>query len=237
MPCPDKRERRSVPAAPANAQKVLHGDRALASVTGLDRRGRREGMIVEVLERRLTRLIGRFTIDAGLSYVVPDDGRIQRNVQIPVDARLDARNGQLVVCEIVIMPDAHRPPIGRVLTVLGDKLTPSLVVEAAIHGHDLPHEFPARVLAEALAVPLTTTEADIAGRVDLRARCRVTIDGETLGFRRCTVCECPQRLSGRSSPSPMIALTVTAHVRTARTSRDLDDFRGFVDADAAGERC
>jgi len=163
---------------PLQMRKVLHGDRALASVTGLDRRGRREGMIVEVLERRLTRLIGRFTVDAGLSYVVPDDERIQRNVQIPVDARLDARNGQLVVCEIVIMPDAHRPPIGRVLTVLGDKLTPSLVVEAAIHGHDLPHEFPQPVLAEALAVPLTTTEADIAGRVDLRAVPLVTIDGE-----------------------------------------------------------
>jgi ribonuclease R len=151
-------------------RQVLHGDRVMASVIGLDRRGRREGMIVEVLERRLTRLIGRFTVEAGLSYVVPDDERIQRNVQIPVDARLDARNGQLVVCEIVHMPDAHRPPIGRVLTVLGDKLTPSLVVEAAIHGHDLPHEFPPPVLAEALAVPLTTTEADIAGRVDLRER-------------------------------------------------------------------
>ncbi|TXI49736.1 MAG: ribonuclease R [Lysobacter sp.] len=164
--------------SPVEMRKVLHGDRVMASVIGLDRRGRREGMIVEVLERRLTRLIGRFTVEAGLSYVVPDDERVQRNVQIPVDARLDARNGQLVVCEIVHMPDAHRPPIGRVLTVLGDKLTPSLVVETAIHGHDLPHEFPQPVLAEALAVPLTVGETEIAGRVDLRGVPLVTIDGE-----------------------------------------------------------
>ena len=77
----------------------MHGDRVLASVTGVDRRGRREGAIVEVLERRLNRLIGRFVIEAGIGYVVPDDRRIQRNVLIPPDAHMDARNGQLVVCE------------------------------------------------------------------------------------------------------------------------------------------
>jgi ribonuclease R len=162
---------------PLEMRKVLHGDRVMASVTGMDRRGRREGAIVEVLERRISRLIGRFTVDSGISYVVPDDARIQRNVQIPVEARMDARNGQLVVCEIVSAPEAYRPPIGRILAVLGDKLTPSLV-EAAIHGHDLPHEFPPAVLAEATAVPLSVTEADLAGRVDIRHLPLVTIDGE-----------------------------------------------------------
>ena len=164
--------------SPVEMRKAMHGDRVLASVTGVDRRGRREGAIVEVLERRLNRLIGRFTVESGISYVVPDDRRIQRNVQIPTDARLGAQHGQLVVCEITTPADAHRPPIGRVLAVLGDALTPSLVVEAAIHGHDLPHEFPPTVQAEAAAVPLDVAPADIASRVDLRALPLVTIDGE-----------------------------------------------------------
>ncbi|TYT25388.1 ribonuclease R [Luteimonas viscosa] len=163
---------------PSEMRKVMHGDRAMASVTGLDRRGRREGAIVEVLERRLNRLIGRFTVDSGISYVVPDDRRIQRNVQVPTDARLGAVHGQLVVCEITTPADDRRPPIGKVLAVLGDALTPSLVVEAAIHGHELPHEFPPEVLAEASAVPLQVDAATAAGRVDLRALPLVTIDGE-----------------------------------------------------------
>lgn len=163
---------------PAEMRKVLHGDRVLASVTGVDRRGRSEGAIVEVLERRLSRLIGRFEAEAGISYVVPDDRRIQRNVQIPPDAREGAKPGQLVVCEIVQPPTAQRPPIGRVLAVLGEKLTPSLVVEAAIHGHDLPHEFPPAVLAEASAVPLQVDAHEAARRLDLRALPLVTIDGE-----------------------------------------------------------
>lgn len=163
---------------PFEMRKAMHGDRVLASVTGVDRRGRREGAIVEVLERRLNRLIGRFTVESGISYVVPDDRRIQRNVQIPPDARLEAQNGQLVVCELVQAPDAKRPPIGRVLTVLGERLTASLAVQAAIHGHELPHEFPQAVLDEAAGVALTVPPELAAQRVDLRSTPLVTIDGE-----------------------------------------------------------
>jgi ribonuclease R len=159
-------------------RKVMHGDRVLASVTGVDRRGRSEGTIVEVLERRLTRLIGRYTEEAGIGYVVPDDKRIQRNVMVPADARNEARNGQLVVVEITTPANTHRPPIGKVLAVLGDKLTASQAVEAAIHGHDIPHEFPPEVLSQATAVPLEVQDADIARRVDLRKIPLVTIDGE-----------------------------------------------------------
>ncbi|MGH8031703.1 MAG: ribonuclease R, partial [Luteimonas sp.] len=163
---------------PYEMRKAMHGDRVLASVTNVDRRGRREGAIVEVLERRLNRLIGRFEVESGISYVVPDDRRVQRNVQIPADARLDAAHGQLVVCEIVQPPSTHRPPIGRVLAVLGDKLTASLAVEAAIHGHEIPHEFPQPVLDEAAAVPVDVDAGAAATRVDLRQLPLLTIDGE-----------------------------------------------------------
>ena len=163
---------------PYEMRKVMHGDRALANVTGIDRRGRREGSIARVLERGVTRLIGRFGFEVGIAYVAPDDKRIQRNVQIPQDATGGARDGQLVVVELTQAPDARRPPIGKVIAVLGDSLTPSLVVEAAIHGHNLPHEFPQEVLDEATSVPLVVEPAMIGDRVDLRSTPLVTIDGE-----------------------------------------------------------
>ncbi|MBD3828727.1 ribonuclease R [Stenotrophomonas sp.] len=163
---------------PYEMRKVMHGDRVLANVTGIDRRGRREGSIARVLERGMTRLIGRFSIEFGISYVVPDDKRVQRNVQIPPDQTGDARDGQLVVCELTQAPDTRRPPIGRIIAVLGDKLTASLIVETAIHGHELPFEFPQEVLNEASAVPLVVEPSMIGGRVDLRSTPLVTIDGE-----------------------------------------------------------
>lgn len=163
---------------PREMRKVFHGDRVLASITGMDRRGRREGSIVEVLERRLTRLVGRYDERLGLGHVTPDDKRVLQDVMIPPAAREGARPGQLVVCEITEPPQPGQPPIGRVLTVLGDRLTPSLVVEAAIHGHGLPHVFPEAVLEQAAQVPLSVPPEVVAERVDLRDLPLVTIDGE-----------------------------------------------------------
>ncbi len=163
---------------PYEMRKVMHGDKVLARVTGIDHRGRREGSIARVLERGMTRLIGRFSIEMGINYVVPDDKRVQRNVQVPPDQTGGARDGQLVVCELTQAPDSRRPPIGRIIAVLGDKLTASLVVETAIHGHELPFEFPQEVLDEAASVPLVVEPAMIGDRVDLRSMPLVTIDGE-----------------------------------------------------------
>ena len=217
---------------PFEMRKVMHGDRVLANVTGIDRRGRREGSIARVLEHRLTRLIGRFGFEAGIAYVAPDDKRVQRNVQIPPDATQGARDGQLVVCELTQPPDARRPPIGRILAVLGDKLTPSLVVEAAIHGHDIPHEFPAQVLAEATAVPLVVEEDMLDGRVDLRAVPLVTIDGEDAkDFDDAVYCE-----ANRTGFRLIVAIADVSHY--VRPGAPLDDeaqkratsvyFPGFV---------
>jgi ribonuclease R len=163
---------------PSELRKALHGDRVLASVTGVDHRGRRQGAIVEVLERRMTRITGRYSERAGIGTVVPDDRRVQTELLIPPEARNGAREGQLVVCEITSPPEPGRPPIGKVLVSLGDKLTPSRVVEMAIHGHNLPHEFPQSALAEAAAVPVDVEASVIAKRVDLRTLPLVTIDGE-----------------------------------------------------------
>ena len=108
---------------PYEMRKAMHGDRVLANVTGIDRSGRREGSIARVLERGISRLIGSFGTEAGISFVVPDDKRLQRNIQVPPDATGGAREGQLVVCELTQPPDARRPPIGRVIAVLTDRLS------------------------------------------------------------------------------------------------------------------
>jgi len=164
---------------PRQMREVMHGDRVLVAQAGLDARGRREGAVVEVLERRTTRLVGRYAERDGVGLVLPDDRRLNQDIVIPPAEKGEARNGQIVVCEIAAAPANGRPPFGRILAVLGDALKPSLVVEMAIHGHGIPHEWPQAALEEAARVPLQVPVADAAARVDLRSMPLVTIDGET----------------------------------------------------------
>ncbi len=163
--------------SPQQMRTVLHGDRVLASVVGLDRRGRRQGAIVEVLERRSPRLVGRVVTENGVTLVAPDDRRMHLDVMIPPGQTQDARAGQIVVAEITDPPTFHRGPLGRIVSVLGERLQPSLLVEMAIASYDLPHEWPKAVLDEAAQVEPQVTAAECEGRIDLRKLPLVTIDG------------------------------------------------------------
>ena len=164
--------------SPVEMRKVLHGDRVLASITGVDRRGRMQAAIAEVLERRTERLVGRIVIQNGVVVVAPDDRRLHQDVLITPGKERGARSGQIVVAEITQPPTSQRGPIGEVVSVLGERLTPSIIVEMAIAGHGLPHDWPPETLREAERVEPQVTKAETEGRLDLRRLPLVTIDGE-----------------------------------------------------------
>ncbi|HST27128.1 MAG TPA: ribonuclease R [Rudaea sp.] len=164
--------------SPYEMRKVLHGDRVLASIVGVDQRGRKQGAIAEVLERRTSRLVGRVVTENGIVVVAPDDRRLHQDVLIPPGKERGARAGQIVVAEITQPPTAQRGPIGEIVSVLGERLVPSLIVEMAIASHGLPHDWPDETLREAAQVEPQVAHEEIAGRVDLRKLPLVTIDGE-----------------------------------------------------------
>ncbi|WP_425600787.1 ribonuclease R [Frateuria edaphi] len=163
--------------SPQQMRMVLHGDRVLASVVGIDRRGRRQGAIAEVLQRRSPRLVGRVVVENGVTLVSPDDRRLHQDVMVPPGQEQGAHAGQIVVAEITDPPTPHRGPLGRIVSVLGERLQPSLLVEMAIASHDLPHDWPAEVLRDAAQVEPEVTAAERQGRTDLRKLPLVTIDG------------------------------------------------------------
>jgi ribonuclease R len=163
--------------SPAQMRTVLHGDRVLASVVGVDHRGRRKGAVVEVLDRRSPRLVGNVVVDKGVTLVAPDDSRLQHDILIPPGQDLGAHAGQIVIAEITDQPTIQRGPIGRIVSILGDRLQPSLVVEMAIAHHDLPHEWPQAVTREVEQMPIAVSEEECAARTDLRRLPLVTIDG------------------------------------------------------------
>jgi len=161
---------------PPQMRGLMHGDRARVRITQEDARGRREGALLEVLERGTTRVVGRLQGRQGAFTVIPSSPR-QPEVLIPPAERGGARHGQMVVAELMTPPSGRSLAVGRVVEVLGEHLAPGMEIQAAIRAHDLPHEWPAAVLREAAAFPAEVLPEQIAGRADLRHLGLVTIDG------------------------------------------------------------
>ncbi len=158
-------------------RNVLHGDRVVARVARVDRRGRLEGTIVAVTERVNNQVVGRYVIENGIGVLVPDDKRISQDILIPPDHAGAAKSHEIVVAEIVRQPNAKIQPVGRIVEVLGEHMAPGMEIEIAMRKYDLPHRWSEAVSSELEKLEDEIT-AHLTGRVDLRDVPLVTIDGE-----------------------------------------------------------
>jgi ribonuclease R len=161
-------------------RSLMHGDRVLVNLIGIDHRGRREGALVEVLERNTHQIVGRFNYrkSQGISFVKSDNARIRHTVLVDNKKRHQARDGQMVVVKIVEYPTPYNPPVGEIVEVLGDYRAPGMEIDIAIRSHDLPHQWSSEVLAETTQFSEKIPKSLLQGREDLRRLPFVTIDGE-----------------------------------------------------------
>ncbi|PLW81766.1 ribonuclease R [Kineobactrum sediminis] len=176
-------------------QYVFDGDEVLVAIIGLDRRGRPEGKVVEVLKRGTTTVVGRYEEEGGIGFVVPDNSRLNHRILIPPAAKGDVDAGQIVTAEITDYPTRNLSAKGTIVEVLGDHMDPGLEIDVAIRSHNIPHEWPEEVLREAAALESEPREEDKKYRADLRDLAFVTIDGEDArDFDDAVYCE--KRLRG-----------------------------------------
>lgn len=159
--------------------KALHGDHVLVRETGLDRRGRREAAIVEVLEHSNIQVVGRLYIEHGVLFVVAENKRINQDILIAKEHSLKAKAGQVVMVEIIRQPSKQSQPIGKIVEVLGDYTASGMEIEIALRKHDLPHEFSDEIEKLSRKFPKNVLKRESAGRKNLCHLPLVTIDGET----------------------------------------------------------
>jgi ribonuclease R len=173
--------------------QVLHGDVVMVRQSGVDRRGRPEAKIIEVLERGNNRVVGRLYEEHGIQFVVAENRRITQDILVAAGEAGIAKVGQVVILEIMQHPNKHAQPIGRIVEVLGNYADPGMEIEIALRKHDLPYEFPNDVEHQAKAISPTVAAGDWVGREDIRNLPLVTIDGETArDFDDAVYCE-PER--------------------------------------------
>jgi ribonuclease R len=182
--------------SPAQMRLVFDGDKVLGRVTGVDRRGRSEGTVVEVIERAHEVLVGRYYRENGIAYVAADNAKINHEVLIQPGCEHGAEPGQYVEVKITQWPNIHRQAQGEVVEVVGDYMAPGVEIEVALRSYDIPSVWPQAVLNEASKLKDQVEEKDKLKRVDLRHLPLVTIDGEDArDFDDALYCE-PQKASG-----------------------------------------
>jgi len=163
---------------PRQMQKVMHGDKVVAREAGTDRRGRSEVVIVEVLERVNSTVVGRLRSENGILSVEPEDKRISQPLLVTGEGPA-AEPGQVVVAQVLAQPSAHAQPVARIVEVLGNYADPGMEIEIALRKHHLPYVFSVDAEVEANQFPHAPTAKDMQGRKDLRGLPFVTIDSET----------------------------------------------------------
>ena len=165
---------------PNQMKKVFDGDTVLARISGLDRRGRLEGKIVEVLARKRDEFVGRFYLESGVGLVIPHNRRITQEILIPPKKHKNAKDGDFVVVKVTKFAHEHVKSTGIITEVLGDVARPGMEIEVAIRAHDIPRDWPKGIISE--LGHITRAHGDPAKeadhRIDLRGLPFVTIDGE-----------------------------------------------------------
>ena len=210
--------------APNEMRAVLHLDRVKVRVLRLDRKGRPEGRVVEIIERPPQPIIGRLLQEGGIWLVAPEDKRYGQDVLIPKAATGQAKVGQVVVVELTELPSLYGQPVGRIKEVLGELDDPGMEIEIAVRKYGVPHEFSTACLDLTRSLPEKVRAQDKKDRVDLTDVPLVTIDGEDArDFDDAVYCE-PSRVGRGKGWRLLVAIADVSHYVESGGVIDVDAY-------------
>jgi ribonuclease R len=159
-------------------QTVFDGDRVLVRADSEDQKGKRHAVIIDILERNTTQLVGRLYREGNIVQVEVENTRINQQILIDSEDTANAEHGQYVVVEILHQPTKRTHATGRVLEILGDHMAPGMEIDVAIRTYGVPFEWPKSVEIEVEKLKPKVSAADKKRRIDIRDLPLVTIDGE-----------------------------------------------------------
>jgi ribonuclease R len=198
--------------SPQEMRAVLHRDRVQVRIIRYDRKGRPEGRVLEILERRRAPIIGRLLHEGGAWLVAPEDKRYGQDILIPGSGTAKAAAGQVVAVELTEPPSLYSQPVGRVTEVLGEIDDPGMEIEIAVRKYEVPHRFSAETMAQTAKLPDQVRAVDRKHRIDLSDVALVTIDGEDArDFDDAVYCE-PAKIGRAKAASGWRLLVAIADV-------------------------
>lgn len=159
-------------------QKVIHGDEVLVQQLHSDKKERTGIRIVRILKEAKSTIIGRYFIEEGIGFVIPDDNHISFDILVPQEKNMNAESGSIVVVELLQRPHRRIKALGQITEILGKNMMTDIAIDIAIRTHDLSAQFPIEVNQQITTYSDRVSEQEKQGRIDLTNLPLVTIDGE-----------------------------------------------------------
>lgn len=158
---------------------AFHKDKVKAALLSGQHGRRQEAQITEIIERGVTQVVGIYDkCNQNYGFVVPDNSKISADIFVPAERSKGAVSGHKVVCQITDYGRDNRKPEGKITEILGHVNDPGVDILSIVKGYELPMEFSEKVMRQAENAANEVSDADRAGRRDLRGMQMVTIDGE-----------------------------------------------------------
>lgn len=141
---------------------------------------RKEAQVVRIIERGITQIVGTYESSRKQSFgfVIPDNTKLSQDIFISKERSKGAMTGHKVVVEITDYGHDRKSPEGKVVEILGHVNDPGVDIMSIVRAYELPVEFGEKIMNQVERVSQEVSEADRAGRRDLREMVMVTIDGE-----------------------------------------------------------
>ena len=175
---PDDENEKDVYIHASDLNSAMHQDKVIVRIEKKsNKESRAEGVVIRILERAATKVVGTFEDGHSFGFVIPDDTRTLNDIFISKNDTLGAVTGHKVIVEITKYPEGRKSAEGEVVEILGHKNDPGIDILSIIHKHGLKIDFPDKVLDQVAAIPDKVLESDLEGRRDLRHKEIVTIDG------------------------------------------------------------
>ena len=164
---------------PENAMKgALHNDIVQVQVLDIKTGKRREGRIVNIVERGTATVVGTFAKSRNFGFVIADNQRFGKDIYIPKSQTKGAVSGHKVVVELTSFGGKDKKPEGKIIEILGHINDPGVDIRSIVKAYGLAESFPKEVMNEVEKIPSEVDSSDWAGRMDIRDWQMVTIDGE-----------------------------------------------------------
>lgn len=161
-----------------DTNNAMHGDLVEFNISRSQHGKRKEAKITKILQHNTTELVGTYEAVKSFGFVIPDNPRFDQDIFVTKERSKGAVTGMKVVVKITQYGTDRKSPEGIITELLGMEDEAGTDIVSIIRSFGLPEEFPERVLNQAESLAKPVTEADMAGRMDLRQLRTVTIDGE-----------------------------------------------------------